>query len=241
MDPVVIDPIRPGDLGYVSLWVPDVGRAIAFYSAVLGWQFTPSSGPENSGVEGLNLSHGLSGGHEHPTLFLCFCVEDLDEALERIRAGGGEHEEPTAEEYGRIAMGTDPAGTVFAVYEPPPGPREARPAINGTNQGDLAYITMYVKSSQVVREFYGSVLGWQFSPGSVEDGWGVNDVAPMVGFQGGHEAPVVLPMYRVDDIEEAVAQVRAHGGTATDPATQPYAITSECTDDQGTRFYIGQH
>jgi predicted enzyme related to lactoylglutathione lyase len=48
-------------------------------------------------------------------------------------------------------------------------------------------------------------------------------------------------MYRVDDIEEAVAQVRAHGGTATDPEVQPYGITSECVDDQGTEFYLGQH
>ena len=27
---------------------------------------------------------------------------------------------------------------------------------------------------------------------------------------------------------------------ATDPQQQPYGITSECVDDQGTRFYLGQ-
>ena len=29
------------------------------------------------------------------------------------------------------------------------------------------------------------------------------------------------------------------GGTATDPERQPYGTTSECTDDQGVRFYLG--
>ncbi|WP_246395808.1 VOC family protein [Actinomadura luteofluorescens] len=48
-------------------------------------------------------------------------------------------------------------------------------------------------------------------------------------------------MYTVDEIEPAVARAREAGGTATAPARQPYGITSECTDDQGSRFYLGQH
>ena len=30
-------PLRQGDIGYASLWVPDVARAAAFYGVVLGW------------------------------------------------------------------------------------------------------------------------------------------------------------------------------------------------------------
>lgn len=63
----------------------------------------------------------------------------------------------------------------------------------------------------------------------------------MTGMYGGADHPVVVPMYTVDDIEPAVARVREAGGTATDPARQPYGVTSECTDDQGSRFYLGQH
>jgi len=58
---------------------------------------------------------------------------------------------------------------------------------------------------------------------------------------GGHERATAVPMYRVDDIATAVSRVRAGGGTATDPQTQPYGLMSECTDDQGTHFYLGQH
>jgi predicted enzyme related to lactoylglutathione lyase len=47
-------------------------------------------------------------------------------------------------------------------------------------------------------------------------------------------------MYLVDDIGAAVERVRAAGGTASDPERQPYGVTSDCVDDQGTRFYLGQ-
>jgi predicted enzyme related to lactoylglutathione lyase len=47
-------------------------------------------------------------------------------------------------------------------------------------------------------------------------------------------------MWSVADIEDAVAAVRAAGGTATDPERQPYGSTSDCTDDEGLRFYLGQ-
>lgn len=62
----------------------------------------------------------------------------------------------------------------------------------------------------------------------------------LVGISGGHERTVTVPMYRVDDIEEAVRLVRELGGSATDPEVQPYGISSSCTDNQGTRFYLGQ-
>jgi uncharacterized protein len=34
--------------------------------------------------------------------------------------------------------------------------------------------------------------------------------------------------------------VTAAGGTATEPRREPYGLTADCTDDQGTRFYLGQ-
>ena len=49
-----------------------------------------------------------------------------------------------------------------------------------------------------------------------------------------------MPMWLVDDVEAAVGRVRAAGGTATEPEQRPYGITSECVDDQGSRFYLGQ-
>lgn len=235
------DPIRQGDLGYVSLWVPDVERAAGFFAAVLGWTYEPQAEGHARQVAGRELHQGLFGGQDRSTLFLCFVVDDMEAAVERVRDAGGQADEPTLEPHGLSAMCVDIEGTPFSLYQPPPGPRGERLAANGVRHGDVSYVTMEVRDSAAVRAFYGAVLGWHFDPGRVEDGWGPADVVPMTGLHGGHEVTTVLPMYRVDDIVAAVARVRAAGGSATDPEQQPYGLTSECVDDQGTRFYLGQH
>ena len=99
---------------------------------------------------------------------------------------------------------------------------------------------MEVTDSARTREFYGTALGWRTSPGHVDDGWSVEGVTPMVGIAGGRPTARCVPMYQVDDVHAAVARVRAAGGTATEPEQQPYGITSEAVDDQGTHFYLGQ-
>lgn len=234
------DLVRHGDVGYVSLWVRDEERAAAFFSAVLGWTYEDPAGASHQ-VMGSELRHGVNGGHDRSTLFLCFVVDDMASARDRIRAAGGEAEPATAEPWGQTAVCRDVEGTPFAVYEAPPGARPRRLPANGRHGGDVSYITMEVKDSAAVRAFYGAVLGWEFSPGRVADGWGAIDVVPMTGLHGGHDRTTILPMYRVDDIEAAVARVRAAGGSATEPETHPYGRSAECTDDQGTRFYLGQH
>jgi len=232
---------RHGDIGYVSLWVPDAERAAAFFEAVLGWQYRPAVDDHARQVEGLNIHHGIQGGVPRPTLFLCFAVDDVDAAVSRVSRAGGTADEPTVEPYGRMAGCVDDQGVRFAVFEPPGGtPAGAAPAPNGGRHGDLAYLTMEVVDSARSREFYGAVLGWRFQPGHVEDGWTIEDVSPMTGVHGGDPWATTLPMYRVDDIDTAVRRVRDAGGTATDPEVKPYGVTSECTDDQGTRFYLGR-
>ena len=224
------------DVVYASLWVPDVERAAAFFGAVLGWTYAPGGSARGRQVEGVSPRHGLWGGEERSTLFLCFAVDDVSAAVERVRAAGGRAAAPRDEPYGMVADCVDDEGMAFAVVQP----RHGRPAPSGGRPGDLEYITVEVADSARARAFYGAVLGWRFSPGRSPDGWGVDGVLPMVGLIGGQERSTVVPMYRVADIGAAVERVRAAGGAATDPERQPYGVTSSCTDDQGTRFYLGQ-
>ncbi|MGO9560733.1 MAG: VOC family protein [Acidimicrobiales bacterium] len=229
--------IHHGDVGYASWWEPDEAKSRHFFAAVLGW---PEDGHRH--VPWAAVSHGFAGGIDPPTLFCNYGVDDIAASIEQVRAAGGQAEEPTDEPWGATAMCTDPEGLRFALYQlPPPGGRPERPAINGERHGDISYITMHVVDSAVARAFYGSVLGWQFEPGQIEDGWGPTDVHPMTGMSGGSERARILPMYRVDDIQSAVERVRAAGGTATDPELKPYGRTSECVDDQGAAFYLGEH
>jgi uncharacterized glyoxalase superfamily protein PhnB len=233
--------LRHGDIGYASLWVPNLERAAAFFSMVLGWGYGSARGTQGRQVEGLSLPHGLWGGQERSTLFCCFAVDDIGAATARARDAGGVAGEPGLEPYGLIAECTDDQGVRFALFEPPGGVGPGRSgSAPGARHGDLAYVTMEVTDSARARAFYGSLLGWRFTSGRVADGWQVEDVAPMVGLSGGHEVATSVPMYRVDDIAGAVRAVREAGGAATEPETQPYGITAACSDDQGTRFYLGQ-
>ncbi len=234
-----IDPTyRHGDVGYAWLSVPDVERADAFYGAVLGWRVTPGSDPQGRQVLDRSPHLGLHGGDPRSTLNCCYAVEEVQRAVERVRASGGHAGEPQPAPYGLVADCVDDQGTVFALYQPPGGVGTQPPATAGAGNGDLVYVTYEVVDSEKARAFYGQVLGWRFTAGGVEDGWQV--VGGSGGLQGGHPQATTLPMWRVSDLAAAVERVRAAGGTATDPVTRPYGAECECTDDQGTRFYLGQ-
>ncbi len=232
------DPMRQGDVVYVSMLVPDAQRAASFFGAVLGWSYGPGSGEQSRQVEGVAPHHGLLGAQERSNLFLCYAVDDVSTGIERVRAAGGQAEEPVTRPYGQIADCVDDDGTCFALYQLT-GDERRGPA-NGARQGDLSYLTMEVRDSARARAFYGTVLGWTFRPGRAEDGWFPDEVVPMTGMHGGHQQATVVAMYRVDDISAAVQQVRALSGTAPEPERQPYGLSALCVDDQGTRFYLGQ-
>jgi predicted enzyme related to lactoylglutathione lyase len=240
--PVSESPAAPwhqGDIGYVSIQIPDPDKAADFYAAVLGWSYSDVSS-NGRHVGGQSMSIGIWGG-EQPDLFCCYAVGDVDAAVVRVRAAGGTAGNPTEERFGRAADCVDIEGKKFAVFAPPFDDPGSRPPLNGSGHGDLSYVTMLVGDSADTRAFYNAVLGWEFTPGRVDDGWEINGIVPMTGLAGGSDDPGVLPMWRVDDIADAVSRVRAAGGTATDPIEQSYGLMSECVDDQGTRFYLGQH
>jgi predicted enzyme related to lactoylglutathione lyase len=215
-----------GDIVYSALWLPDSERGRAFYSAVLGWP-----------VPGANPVIGMAGGVAEPTLFLCHLVDDMGVALARVRAAGGQAGEAKQERHGLIADCTDNQGMRLALMQ---GPRDQRDPLPKPGHGGLLYLTVGVPDSRMYRDFYGTVFGWTFAPGRVEDGWSVSGVSPMTGMHGGADRCTVAPMFAVRDIAAAVAAVRTAGGTSTEPERQPYGTTAECVDDQGLRFYLGQ-
>jgi predicted enzyme related to lactoylglutathione lyase len=228
--------VRHGDVVYVSLWVPDPGAAAAFYPPVVGWQISTEGGRYR--VMDAGPSVGLFGRPGRPDLFCCYAVSDIGSAVQRVRDAGGRAGEPSREPHGVIADCVDDQGTEFALWQIEAGTDP--PAPNGRNAGDLSYLTLEVVDSAKARAFYGAVLGWTFTAGRIEDGWQVQDVAPMTGLSGGHPQATAVPMWRVDDIRAAVDRLRTLGGTATNPQRQPYGDSSECVDDQGSRFYLGE-
>jgi uncharacterized protein len=234
---------RTGDISYISLGVPDLDRARAFYGALLGWRFDtgrldPAGGQVDDVIPQIGLWSGpqRSGRVRHGAV-LAFRVDDLDEAVAAVRAHGGTATDPRREPYGLTADCRDNQGIDFYLHQLPPPGREAPE--NGALPGDVSYVSLLVAEGGPAQEFYAAVLGWRFSPTGRPDGWQVEGPRPQVGLAAGREgdAGAVLS-YLVTDLAGAVARVRDAGGTATDPVERPYGLEASCTDDQGTPFYL---
>lgn len=233
--------VRHGDVGYASLWVADVDRAARFFERVLGWRLVPTPFGGGYQVEGQALHQGIAHGGGPSTLFLAFAVRDMAEAVRTVRDAGGEAGEVTSAPWGLSCMCRDDQGSSFSLFQPEEGVLGgARSPTPDGQPGDLTYVTMEVPDSAKARAFYGKVLGWNYRPGSHPEGWRVEGPQVMVGISGGHETTTLVPMYQARDVESAAAEVRRAGGTTTEPEQQPYGLTAECTDDQGTRFGLWQ-
>ncbi len=234
----VAQPVE-GDIGYASLMLPDVTRAETFYADVLGWRFEQGSVEQGRQVVGLPNQHmGLWGGQERTTALLAFAVDDTEAVVAKVRAAGGTADEPIDAPYGLAANCADDQGMAFSVYQSPVAERGPAP---DAGTGEIVYLTFEVADTARFRAFFGEVFGWHFSQGrSGGDRFNIDGVRPLAGLSGGHPEATIVPQYVVADIDAAVAKVRAAGGTAQDPQAQPYGRSSECVDNQGTRFYLAQ-
>jgi len=228
-------PIQHGDVGYVSVWTPDAQRAADFYGHVLGWAVNPATHM----VTNTGQRIGIDSAPEKHTLFCCYAVTDLDGARDSILSGGGSVGEVVDFGFGAVLRATDPQDVEFGVYRP--ASAEPRPLLNGGGHGELSYITHQVPDSTVFKAFYSGLLFWTYEPGRIDDGWSVVGAHPMSGAAGGNATAVTVPMWTVDDIDAAVARVREAGGAVIEePSQQSYGKSALCTDDQGTRFYLGE-
>jgi predicted enzyme related to lactoylglutathione lyase len=216
-----------------------VVRAEAFYGSVLGWGFAPGSVDQGRQVTGLPNQHiGMWGGQSGNTTLLAFSVEDARETVRRIRVAGGTADEPKQEPYGLAATCADDQGMDFSIFQSPASERGAAP---NAGNGEIVYLTFEVTDTARFRAFFTAVFGWQFSQGrSGGDRFNIDGLRPLSGLAGGHRETTIVPQYVVEDIDAAIDRVRAAGGSANERQPQPYGRSTECVDDQGTRFYLAQ-
>jgi predicted enzyme related to lactoylglutathione lyase len=243
---------RHGDISYITLGLPDVARARAFYSAVLGWRFSPGSSEHGAQVDDTVPMIGLWDG-EQPAgdsvhgAVLGFRVDDIAAAVAAVRAHGGTINDPHQEPYGLAAEGADDQGIPIYLHQMPQVDDDSTPSDtefhNGEVEGDVSYLTMVTPDVQAAHAFYGGVLGWTFNIGRA-GGAQVTGVAPQIGLTSQPEAgpvtPGVILCYRVDDIAASTARVLEAGGQAHETVQRPYGLEALCSDDQGTPFYLHQ-
>lgn len=106
--------------------------------------------------------------------------------------------------------------------------------------GQFTYIEIPADDNKKVREFYGSVFGWEFRefPGPAE--YHMASIGPQQGAavtsmeQGKRGARAY---FVVDEINASAARVKELGGEATDPMPIPnLGWFSNCADPHGNAF-----
>jgi predicted enzyme related to lactoylglutathione lyase len=105
-----------GDLTYFWLSLADAEKAKAFYGDLLGWRFSPGNAPEGWNIDGTTPPGGLHGGQPDQRANLCFEVDELEPAMEKVRSLGGQAGDPQPTEAGRFSICTDDQGYEFCIW-----------------------------------------------------------------------------------------------------------------------------
>ena len=102
-------------IDYVELAGGDLAATKSFYAGAFGWGFT-DYGPTYAGFEGAGLDGGLDATETRPPLVI-LKADDLEDALARVEAAGGEITAPIFDfPGGRRFHFRDPAGNELGVW-----------------------------------------------------------------------------------------------------------------------------
>lgn len=111
---------RQGDIANVTMVTPDSTRAKTFYEAVLGLPFTQGRLPGAWNSPDIQPRFGIwsPDNNTPPEVQLCYRVDDISTAIDRVRAAGGTAADTTREPYGLMAECTDDQGVNFQLWQP---------------------------------------------------------------------------------------------------------------------------
>jgi predicted enzyme related to lactoylglutathione lyase len=113
----------PDPICHVELQVNDLPRCKAFYAAAFGWQARPATADYEWLETGGAVTGGIMAGKaDRPRGLTVFvAVTDVDAALARVRAAGGQVLEGPrpVPGHGRYALVTDPDGNRLGVWQRP--------------------------------------------------------------------------------------------------------------------------
>lgn len=201
-----------GQIGYLQLPAPDVGRSAAFYAEVFGWSVDPGNGGFTApGMVG-QLTAERSVGTGGPLVWIC--VDDLFPTLSRVAGRGGRvHGRPQLDGGERwLVEVDDPAGNRVGLVAPvrPPQPRPLIAVQDVEASGrwyrHLLGLTSGHGGPEYERLLAGGTLVLQLHQKAVEHHHGV-----VVTGDGPVGGGVLLWFGEVSDFDDAVARAAELG------------------------------
>ncbi|MBM7087607.1 VOC family protein [Streptomyces sp. NPDC056956] len=260
---MIINDRTPGSPCWLDLGTPDVPAAAAFYGAVFGWEYQPMDGGGEDMEGGMFQKDGktvaglgkLTEEGARSAWMIYYTVADADDTTGAVeRAGGTVRVEPRdLGEWGRMAQYSDPLGAQFAVWQP--GRNAGFELVE--EPGSLCWTELYTTDAAAAQQFYGEVLGWQFSDMPMPGGEGAYTLITPAGLPeermhgglmqvaagdlaetGGR--PYWHPVFAVTDCDAAVDLVTGNGGsvrTGPDDA-EGVGRLAVCADPAAADFVV---
>ncbi|MGW2832249.1 VOC family protein [Streptomyces sp. NPDC001286] len=246
---------RPGTPCWVSLMVHGLTATEEFYAALFGWEFEP--GPHQLGpyVRALLDGYEVAGIGQLPpdrqlpiawTPYLA--SDDVDLTAETVRlCGGTVGVGPLdAAEAGRLAIGSDPSGAVFGIWQAAAHGGTALTGVPGTP----AWNELVTYETAGVAKFYETVFGYEERKVVSADFDYVTlhiDGRPVAGLHGVGNAlprdrgPHWTTYFEVADADEAAARLTDLGGhVLRPPKDSVHGRVATVADPEGALFSLIQ-
>lgn len=251
----------PGMFSWADLATPDTDGSRQFYTQFL--ELDSIDMPMGEGMSYTMLSKGgrsscalypmpeemkqMTGGL--PAWQSYFTVESADETAKRIADLGGSVMQGPLDVFtaGRMAIGQDPTGAVFTVWQP----KDNIGAEVFCEPGALAWTELYTRDTESAARFYGALFGWSANMTTGGDGseyveysLGGKSAAGMMAIrEEWGEVPAHWSIYFwVADLDASVAKATSLGGKTVTPPMEVAGVGrfTYLQDPQGGYFSIIQ-
>ncbi|ARF57850.1 VOC family protein [Streptomyces gilvosporeus] len=245
----------PGAPCWVSLLAHSLSATQEFYGALFGWEFRP--GPQHFGPYARAYLDGqevagvgeLAPDRHLPVAWTTYLAsEDADATADQIRSCGGTVAVGPldADDAGRMAIGSDPQGAIFGIWQ---GRSMRGTALSG-EPGTPVWNELVTQETGVVEPFYERVFGFESEPvGAADFDYLTLHIKghPVAGIHGVGTAPLRdrgpywMTYFAVPDTDAAARRVTELGGRVLRPAQDsPHGRLAAVADCEGAAFTIIQ-
>lgn len=218
----------PGTPIWIDISVPDPATFKAFYSAVLGWEYTEPMQEFGGYCNALvndkvvaGISPVMEGWPASPAWTVYLATDDIHATHAGVQeAGGGTVLEPMeVGPFGWMALWTDPTGCRFGGWQ---GTGHTGFGISDVT-GAVCWNDVATPDVAAAQAFYTAVFGWTYvdfmegeftyamfvPPGGEQPAGGIGSLDPSGDFPAGWGTG-----FQVDDVDAVVPVVERAGGTA---------------------------
>jgi len=109
--------IAPHQVSFLEIGSRDAAETRAFFSTIFDWPCH-----NDMWLQTPTIRAGVHGADPSPQIYVYFHVEDMAAAMARVKAAGGEADEPThVPGFGTYSNCRDPGGAAFGLHKPESG------------------------------------------------------------------------------------------------------------------------